>query len=768
MYERIAQTRPRIRRDVLFTGTPEGVLFHNAEGGFTLTSKSAYRFASLLVPYLDGRHQVAEICAPLGPNQRTMVVELVNALYERNLARDVPVETGPGHDLPAEVARRFAAQLAYIEHYQDTPAARFRRFRDTTVAVLGSGPVARSCVRSLLRNGAARVAAQPADDRGEPRLDEIVAEARELTGDGCPAEIVPIESTLLSWSDLAPYDVVAVVADEGPPGQTLGLLAAGVPVGRTLVPVWSFGERAIVGPTSTTDSRGCWVCAALRLGANGDRAAAADLWSGSGLPVVTPVPPRRPVGPVAAMLGNLVGYEIFRITTGVLPAETDGKIIIQNLESVDVLAEELLPHPGCARCSALGPEPGERRPARAASGSATLGTEVAGGDTAQVTGGDTVPGVPNGLVDLDAEVAGGDPAEAADPQAEADAILAELDARMVLVGRHAGVFTGFDDDGWTQTPLKVSTVEFSLGHGPRRRIAAFDVHHVAGARRRALHVAAEAYAAWAPPRPDGPVPADLPRVLPAALSIASGVVAEGSVRYRPATSLLTGERWQVPAGAVQPLGPDNRDRTFLTGSGGNGAGGSLAAATWRGLRSALCHLALLAAIRGLTPARRVAPETVCGSPELEFLVKSADNLGVGLELLDLTPTGPAGTQVLLARHVDRYSGVSGWRAAAHTSWNRAAVAVVRDLLGAVQLGRQLPDGTPVDAGDPLVADFDPDTLEATEVVAARVDVRHGWPELSTALRASGYDPLVVPTTPVDLRIGGIVTARVLLARRDER
>ncbi|WP_329100872.1 TOMM precursor leader peptide-binding protein [Micromonospora sp. NBC_01699] len=745
-YDRIARSRPRIRRDLLFTRTPDGVLFHNAEGGFALNSASAYRFASLLVPYLDGRHRVADICAPLPPSQREMVVELVTALYARDLARDVPLETNADADLPAGVARRFAAQLAYLDHYRDEPVARFRRFRDTPVAVLGSGPVARSCVRSLVRNGVARVGTLPAADRAVPGFDDIVAEARELTGDGSPAEVLLLGpgATALTWAELAAYEMVVVIDGEGAPGQTLRLLEPGIPAGRTLLPLWTFGDRAVAGPMSTAGSRGCWVCAALRLGGNGDPGAAADLWSGAGLPVIAPAPDHPPVGPVAAMLGNLLGYEIFRITTGALPAETEGKVIIQNLESLDVLSEDLLPHPACALCA----------PDRDESALPDLTTPA-----------------PTGLAEADlvAVVTGTPDVEPADPQAEAETILAELDERMVLVGRHAGVFTRFDDDAWTQTPLKVSTIEVSLGHARRRRIAAFDVHHVAGARRRALHTAAQTYAARAAYRADGrPLPG-LPTVDPATLSIISGsgagAGADDSARWCPATSLLTGERWQVPAGAVRPLGPDNRDRLFLAGPAGDGAGGTLAAAVWRGLRSALCHLAVQRSIRGLTRPRQVAPETAVGDPELEFLVKSAVNLGVELELLDLTPTGPAGTQVLLARYVEQSTGLTEWRASAHASWSRAAVDAVRDLLGVAQLRRQLPAGQPVDDGDPLLTDFDAGTLVVDGVVAARPDARHGWPDLAASVRESGHDALVVPTTPADLRIGGLVTARVLLARR---
>ncbi|MGW0898107.1 TOMM precursor leader peptide-binding protein, partial [Streptomyces goshikiensis] len=157
-YEAVAATRPRIRRDVLFTETPDGVLFHNADGGFRLTAKSAYRFATLIVPHLTGDHSVADLCRGLGEAQRTMVGELVRTLYERDFARPV-TDPAPGAEgqtaLAPDVARRFAPQIAYADHYADDADARFLRFRNTRVAVLGEDDVARWCASSLIRNGCA-------------------------------------------------------------------------------------------------------------------------------------------------------------------------------------------------------------------------------------------------------------------------------------------------------------------------------------------------------------------------------------------------------------------------------------------------------------------------------------------------------------------------------------------------------------------------------------------------------------------------------------
>ena len=451
-YEAIAGTHPRMRGDVLYTQTPSGVLFHNAQGGFNVSTKEAYRFATLLVPHLNGERWVEELCQGMGDRQRDMVVQLVRALYARGFARDA----APGADegtLSAPVAERFAEQIAYLDHYADAPAERFNRFRDTRVAVLGDDPLARWCVLSLLRNGCATIGAS-GYAAGAQEWHEVREEADALASADCAVTLTslaedgtgaPADAGLLSWSSLASYDVVVVTGHGAGARQVVRLLEQGVPTGRTLLPAWPFGRKLVVGPSMTADGTGCWSCAALRLGANGDAADVAQLWSGltSAAPLDGAAAPVA--GPLAAMAGNLLGYEVFRQRTGALPAETERQVIVQDLDSLDVAAEPLLPHPRCPYCA-----PGESAGADFAAG--LFGIDLDAADP--VTGQDPLP-------------ADG----AADEQAARDA-LAELERRSALVQEQAGVFGGYADEDWEQTPLKISTVRVGVGHGRRRAVSA--------------------------------------------------------------------------------------------------------------------------------------------------------------------------------------------------------------------------------------------------------------------------------------------------------
>ncbi|MER6314775.1 TOMM precursor leader peptide-binding protein [Streptomyces sp. NPDC001581] len=729
-YQAVAATRPRIRRDVLFTETPDGVLFHNADGGFRLTAKSAYRFATLIVPHLTGEHSVADLCRGLGEAQQKMVGDLVRTLYERDFARPVtaPAEPPAGQTaLAPDVARRYAPQIAYADHYADDAEARFLRFRETRVAVLGEDDVARWCATSLIRNGCAAVGVLPGP--GTPALD---AEAAEAVADGCPVELrtlPPAARQDLTWSELADYDLVVVTGGRTAPARLLPLLRAGIPAGRTLLPAWSFGSDAVIGPLMAHGTPGCWACAALRLGAAAgrDTAAAAELWSALALPGSPAPAGPEPGRPLAAMIGNLLGYEVFRTTSGALPAETAGQVIVQDMASLDVTAEPLLAHPRCPFCA---PDAEAVREAVAP-------------------------------VDLSAAGTSGAPAlPTLETAREADALVEELNRRSALVRPYTGVFTRYADEPLTQIPLKLGVVELGVGHTGPRTVAAFDVHHVAGARMRALEAAAVVYAEHVVPaygvtaRADG-------AVAEGSLTIASGLPGTAAA-WQQAVSLVTKEPALVPAGAVRPFGPHNGDRLFERTRAGAGAGPSPADAAAAGLLSALAHDALLRAVRGAAAAPvPLSDETP--DAELAFLVRSAERLGLDVELLDLGEGGRTGVRVLLARAGER------WAVGAGLDGRTATVAALRDLLGAVQYERDAAaSGGPADTGDPLLRDLDARTLAVSaDARPAAGNEAAGWSEVLDRLRAAGRDAYAVPTGGADLASAGLHTARVLLTAAQE-
>ncbi|WP_433887576.1 TOMM precursor leader peptide-binding protein [Streptomyces sp. CA-111067] len=874
-YEEIAGTRPRVRRDVLYTQTPTGAHFHNARGGFSVVMPSAYRFATLIVPHLTGDNTVEALCRGLGDKQRDLVVRLIGTLYARGFARDaVPPAPGAAQPEPA-VARRFAAQIDYVDHYADDPAGRFLRFRQTRVAILGDDPVARWAALSLLRNGCAAVAVPAGIDTPANAFAEVRDEAARLRADDCPAALDVLESPAgpgeFTRADLDGFDVVLATGEQAP-RQTALLLAAGLPAAVRLLPAWRFGGSMVIGPLTSAGAPGCWTCAALRLGANGDPSDAADLWSSLAPAAPTPAGPSRAVSaPLAAMIGNLLGYEVFRLTTGALRAETDGRLIVQNLDSLDTVAEPLLPHPRCPACGASGEATAVRtRPATldgarsaplgagadladpeaaggaaaAPAGSATPAEGVAAGSgrAVSVSRGEPAAGVPAGSgpagdlrlvssptepgfggseagggiraaavaggaasasevlgadgsaggrvsapgtgsgdgdpvaagvdptgdlrVDSLADESGAVPDEAGAEEDAAQAALAEIADRDVLVQPAAGVFQRFADDTWAQTPLKVSTVALSTGHGVQREVSAFDVHHVAGARLRALYRAAEVYAEHVVPLPEpltgGALEAARRKWASAEtgrLAVSSGLGADPGPAWCAATSLLSGETVLVPAAALRPFGAHNHGRLAEPTAAGTGAGGSPRQAAARGLLSALCHHTLRRSLSGEVGAARIGLTALeeAGDAELTFLVRSAANLGVELGVLELGSTEQRPVPVALAR-----AGDARWTAAAGLTLREAVRDAVRDLLGAVQLAHEPQAPAVIDTGDPLIRDLAPTAIRGSGNSRAELDAATTWSGLADRLRADGTDVLAAPVHAPDLAAGRLYATRILL------
>ncbi|MGJ3558321.1 TOMM precursor leader peptide-binding protein [Streptomyces sp. INA 01156] len=580
------------------------------------------------------------------------------------------------------VAARFAPQIAYLDHYADDADSRFAAFRGTRVAVLGDGPVARWCALSLIRNGCASVAVEAALAEGPAtaaEFAELRAEAAEFTTQGSPAEVTVLPEagtgSAGGWTAYEGYDVVVAACGRDAFRTSIALLGHGVPDGRLLLPAWTFGERAVVGPVSGRTPTAVWParrCASARRG-RGGRGRPLERSGPGG------APGPGPRGPLAAMLGNLLGYEVFRLVTKALPAETRGQVLLQDMASFDVLAERLLPHPRCPFCR-------------------------------------TRPSAPE-PVDLTTapERPAFEPVVAAAPDDDAtEGPLAELDRRSLALRPSVGVFTRYADEPVTQTPLKVGAVEVPLGAAGTRTVVAFDVQHTAGARLRALDAAAEVYAEHvvpASPAPDDTSGADaLPRVNPDALTTATGA---GAIRSPPGPGRVAADQgtdagaWRGAALRAGQPGPSVRAVPCRGQRGRRPAGG-------RGGRPAVrARPRRAAASRARGRADRGDPPAVFADDvEATFLLRSAGHLGLDVELLDLGEADRTGVSVVLARSLAEGGGAGRWTTGSALDRTAAATDALRDLLGTVQLAAEGMLGAP-DTGDPLLADLDAALIPVT-------------------------------------------------------
>jgi bacteriocin biosynthesis cyclodehydratase domain-containing protein len=751
--------RPRIRHDVLFADAGDGALLRSADGGFLIRGRSAYRLTSMLVPYLTGENTVAQLCADLPEAQRSMVTNFVRTLLERGYARDArpsePVDLSPA------VSDRFGSQINYIDHYVDEAAARFARFRASRVLITGTGPVAHAAATSLIRNGMRAVCLLPTTSDATTRLTDLAAAVETLSLAGCPAEVRVVDTPLdrLGAVELAAYDVVVAPAEDRGLAHLLRFSSLRSELATVLLPAAVVGGMAVLGPLVRPDTAPCWVCAALRLGANLDAADVLDLWRDASLPRLAGSV-TAPSQPVAAMIGNMLGYEVFRLRTGCLAAETDGAVVVQDLSTLDVSRETLLAHPLCPSC-------GDGQ---------SGGDDPARGDGP--TGGGPV-GVPPGPGErVTAAVAEHRPVtpESGD---ETAAQFERMQRHLTLVGTHVGVFTAFDDSAIDQSPLKVGRVRIGSADRARpqpRTVAAFDLHNVLRARSRAVHAAALVYTGQAVNTRGARVASrrqliatDHGPVAHHTLTTWTGLPADDDrvEPWLPAVSLLSQEVRLVPAAAVYPFAGVNRDRLAEPSTAGAGAGPTVAEAIGEGLLSALAYAALRDAVCGRRLTRPILLDSAEVGSELDFLLRTAHNLDLPFELLRLSGS-PA--PVVLATAAPADGEEPRYAVGASLSLRRSVVDALRDLIGAVQLGRQFGPDAPVDLGDPFLSGLDaralgrgataghgvPDDSDRTGATTGTVD------GILDHLRATGRDAFVVTTTTPDLAAGAVETVRVLL------
>ncbi|WP_329462006.1 hypothetical protein [Streptomyces sp. NBC_01431] len=345
MHSTIAAMYPRMRTGIFFTPTTEGdgVLLTNGSEVVSFLGASTYAWLDRLSPHLDGSHSVADLTASLPPAPRQMVEKLVGALHEAGLVRDVSQDRA--HSLTADELELYATEIAFVEAFHTSPALRFQRYRETRVAVIGSGAVFAAAVEGALLTGVARLSARPTPERGsEDRVRERLVELTVEAGRRDPGQ--RLETAALDPADpvalrdaVEAADLVLYAADRTDPGALRALDGICADLGRTLIPVTLYRDEAWVGPTCAADRPETrWESLWLRLGerpeAERDR-------------------PRFLTGPVPGIVANHLIFRAFEHLTGGAdasapdedgPGRASGTVRL-DLETLQTSAHELAPHP---------------------------------------------------------------------------------------------------------------------------------------------------------------------------------------------------------------------------------------------------------------------------------------------------------------------------------------------------------------------------------------------------------------------------------------
>ncbi|WPO69771.1 hypothetical protein [Streptomyces sp. KN37] len=148
-------SRPRLRTDALWVPHEDGAFLLCNASSLTIRGKSSYELVNRIAPHLDGTADVGQLVSGLAPAVAEQVRGLLRRLAEAGFVRD------SGHDRPHGLTGRelsdYAGELAFIEYFRDSPAARYEAFRETPVLCVGSGLVLEGLVCALIQLGNRRV-----------------------------------------------------------------------------------------------------------------------------------------------------------------------------------------------------------------------------------------------------------------------------------------------------------------------------------------------------------------------------------------------------------------------------------------------------------------------------------------------------------------------------------------------------------------------------------------------------------------------------------
>ncbi|PSL01628.1 hypothetical protein CLV30_113116 [Haloactinopolyspora alba] len=303
--------RPRMRRDVAFLETLEGVYVRGHDDAFVIRGASAYRYLTALLPHLDGSTPLSELLSGLPDGHADAVRSLVGTLASRGVVVDGP-------DLQAEydddVRARFGSQLALLDHHGDDGDG-FRRAASARVAVLADDETA----------GAALAAGLSANGVG--------------SGDG----FVRAGSAAAVRGDLdAGLDLVCFVAVRGPGADLFAVADACRSAGVSFVPLTRVGDLLVLGPR---EAGGTDVLTAMLRISDNEIDGGADVWRAATAGAAS-VPP-RPVlpGTAASMAVSMAGFEIFKSLTGTISSDIDGSVVLVDPHRLTVSNERLVAHP---------------------------------------------------------------------------------------------------------------------------------------------------------------------------------------------------------------------------------------------------------------------------------------------------------------------------------------------------------------------------------------------------------------------------------------
>lgn len=332
MADDVRQLRPRLRGDVYVMRVPEGAYIRSNLGGAMLKGAATYEWVQGIAPLLDGTKTLHELCESAPRNNRAALEKLILMLHNRGYVKDM-LDDAP-HTLPADVLETYAANIAFIEYFRDSPELRFEQYRTGGAVLIGAGAPLSALAHSLLRSGVRDLRIVPSEESpiDRARIGEHLTASRELDRE---QTVSYLDSLTTAIRDAR---VLLHITDKPMLERAWRLPRIAAEAGAVFAQAVVVGDEAWIGPVlGPNDDPSHWESAWRRLLGLDGGAALVDQ------------PDARPSvylnGPTVSLVANHLCFAAFRHLTGIDEGTAPTEVVRFDLETLETSKHAFRPHP---------------------------------------------------------------------------------------------------------------------------------------------------------------------------------------------------------------------------------------------------------------------------------------------------------------------------------------------------------------------------------------------------------------------------------------
>ncbi|HTK10655.1 MAG TPA: TOMM precursor leader peptide-binding protein [Ktedonobacteraceae bacterium] len=344
--------RPKLHANTTFIPVSDGIYFRSNRASLKLKGKNLASFFELLAPSLNGDSTLEEIVQGLSVEKKTLVTKFLEALLNFAFLKDISQDQA--HTLTQMELATYASDIAFIDSFQSSAAARFASFRHKKLLVIGSGQSFTALVQACIRSGVQEITLIRTSESAPLSISQ--PDLLELFLPHDPAQHIHVieaprwdnEADVLNT--ILAYDALLHVSDRPMLARAQMLNSVCLAQKKTCIQAIIVDEHAWVGPLVSAETQGCWECAWRRLQTNITTIAAQDHDQAAFQDRITASVSEHFTSSAATMIASRLVFALLKHFTEAGQREESAGLVAMHLETLCSERHEFLPHPHCRSC----------------------------------------------------------------------------------------------------------------------------------------------------------------------------------------------------------------------------------------------------------------------------------------------------------------------------------------------------------------------------------------------------------------------------------